>query len=189
MVLPYEYWPSLSWVQKVIDAEEWRLEHWGSYQKQSLANRCKIAGANGGITLSVPLVSGREQKTLLQNVQIDNTQRWPVQHLRTIKSCYGKAPFFDHYFPSIQTLLLQPYTYLVELDDTIIRQVLRWLKRKPDIKKTERFEQDNSFDAHTIFAMIPYIQVFTDKTGFLTHLSIIDALFCIGPQVTNYLKP
>ena len=171
----------------MVLAGEWQLEQWGTYQKQSLANRCKIAGANGGITLSVPLVAGREQKTLLQQVKIDNSQRWPVQHLRTLQSCYGKAPFFDHYFPVIQTLLNQPHTYLVELNDAIIRQILGWLKMSSHIKKTERYQNVRLFKAEHGYAIQPYIQVFADKTGFLPDLSIVDAIFCLGPQVINYL--
>lgn len=170
-----------------MHAEEWCLEHWGTYQKQSLANRCKITGANGPVTLSVPLIAGREQKTLLQQVQIDNTQRWQVQHLRTIKSCYGRAPFFEYYFPTIESLLTPSCIYLTDLDNIIIRQVLQWLNINPHIKKTGIFESAAAYQIPVFVHLKPYVQVFSDRTGFLPGLSILDGLFCAGPQIAGYL--
>jgi hypothetical protein len=189
MVLQYEYWPSLTWVQQLINNPEWQLEQWGNYQKQSLANRCKITGANGPVTLSVPLVAGREQKTLLKNVKIDNTQRWQVQHMRTIKSCYGKAPFFDYYFPLIENLLLQPYNTLIALDETIIIWLLKILKVNAKITRTQKFESFSAIDTLSeCISIKPYVQVFQDRTGFVPQLSVLDGLFCLGPQITAHLK-
>jgi hypothetical protein len=188
MVLQYEYWPSLTWVQQLLYADEWELEQWGNYQKQSLANRCRITGAHGPVTLSVPLVAGREQKAMLQNVRIDNTQRWQVQHLRTIKSCYGKAPFFDHYFPAIENMLLQPYELLVELDTAVITFILKTLKLPSVIRLTESFQSSGSTKkTDQEFHLKSYVQVFSDRNGFVPGLSILDALFCLGPQVVFYL--
>ena len=173
----------------MLQEDEWWMEQWGTYQKQSLANRCRITGANGSITLSVPLVAGREQKTLLKNVRIDNGQRWPVQHLRTIKSCYGKAPFFDHYFPVVENLLKQPYTWLIDLDNAILYLLLPFLRLPPDIRFTQSFQSSLvSRKANPVFDIKPYLQVFHDRTGFVPGLSILDALFCLGPQVIDYLR-
>lgn len=189
MILQYEYWPSLTWMQQMLHADEWWMEQWGTYQKQSLANRCRITGANGPVTLSVPLVAGREQKTLLQNVKIDNGQRWPVQHLRTIKSCYGKAPFFDHYFPIVENVITQPYTWLIDLDHAILYSLLQCLKLNPEIRFTHTFQSASvSKKASQDLMIKSYIQVFNNKTGFVPDLSVLDALLCLGPQVIVYLK-
>jgi hypothetical protein len=84
MLLDYEFWPSVQWMVSFYKEENVVLEKWGSYQKQSNFNRCHIAGVNGRLTLSVPLAGGREQKSLIQEVKIDYSQRWVVQQLRTL---------------------------------------------------------------------------------------------------------
>ncbi|HEX5743715.1 MAG TPA: WbqC family protein, partial [Flavobacteriaceae bacterium] len=38
------------------------------------------------------------------------------------------------------------------------------------------------------FNLTPYTQVFDDKFGFLTNLSILDLLFMEGPNALNYLE-
>ncbi len=37
------------------------------------------------------------------------------------------------------------------------------------------------------FDVLPYVQVFAEKHGFLPNLSILDLLFCTGPEAINYL--
>ncbi len=157
----------------------------GTYQKQSNLNRCKIAGVNGVLTLSVPLIGGREQKALLKDVQIDNTQKWPLQHLRTLQSCYGKAPFFDYYFPVIEVLLLQNHQYLTELNNTILQQLIRWLQWKGTVEWSDAFQKKEDI---TTPLQQPYVQVFADRHPFQPNLSILDLLFCTGPQAVGYLR-
>lgn len=189
MVLPFEYWPSLTWVANLINAPDIQLEQWGTYQKQSLVNRCKITGGNGTITLSVPLIGGREQKALLTAVEIDYSQHWPLKHLRSVKSCYGKAPFFDHYFPLIEQLLMQHFPRLMDLDFAIILQLQKWLKWKQEIHLTDNFRLAA---AQPVLQPLPiqklYLQVFSHKYPFVPNLSILDALFCLGPGINEYLK-
>ena len=73
------------------------FDQYESYQKMSFRNRFMIAGANGIISLTVPLENGREQKRLMKDVRISNAHSWQKQHWKTIESCYNKSPWFEFY--------------------------------------------------------------------------------------------
>lgn len=189
MVLPFDYWPSLYWMKNFLDTAEVQVEQWGAYQKQSGANRCKIWSDKGLLTLSVPLIGGREQKTLLREVKIDNTQRWAIQHIRSIKSCYGKAPFFDHYFPLIEKVVTQRYERLIDLNHTILLELIKWLRLRQQVELTDSFMNATIHPkAMNNLPFKPYVQVFSNASNFSGNLSVIDALLCLGPDVPVYLK-
>ena len=184
-VIVPEYWPPISHVAQLYKCDEVQLQVGGTYQKQSFLNRCSITGVHGELTLSVPLIGGREQKTLFQKVQIDNQQRWATQQLRTLRSCYGKAPFFDYYFPGIQEILTQPNPQLAILNEKILEQIIAWLKWKGKLIKSEDFSKPMYGSS---IMLKEYVQVFADRQPFKPDLSILDLLFCTGPAAVSYLK-
>src|SRR6202000_2717684 len=75
------------------------FEQCETYQKMSFRNRCRIAGAEGPIDLSIPLVKGRDQRSLTRDVRIADDLDWQGQHWKTIASCYSRSPFFEFYGP------------------------------------------------------------------------------------------
>jgi hypothetical protein len=78
------------------------------------------------------------------------------------------------------------------------------LQFSPTISPTTRFEKSPA-DSSTLdfrnqilpknyqnqvdpnFKIVPYPQLFTDRLGFLPNLSILDLLFCTGPESLIYL--
>ncbi len=186
MVFSTQYFPSIPWMQSFLQQQEIQIEQWENYQKQGQMNRCKILGAEGIITLSVPLVGGREQKALVKDLRINNSSRWNTDQQRAIKSCYSKAPFFDYYFESIEKLLAKKHEYLLELNMEVLQILTGWLKWDGNLSYTNSFQNKDQ-------SQIPnpqspnYIQVFTDRQPFTPGLSILDLLFCTGPQARNIL--
>ena len=47
------------------------------------------------------------EKYSLAEVRIDYGQKWLNNHWRTIRSAYGKAPFFEHYCEDLEKVLVQ----------------------------------------------------------------------------------
>jgi len=177
VILHAEYFPSIQWVSAMLHQPAVEIEQWENYQKQGLRNRCKILGAEGIITLSVPLTGGREQRTLMKDVQINNSTNWATGQLRAIKSCYAKAPFFDHYYEPIEKLLTQNHESLLDLNVSIIKMITRWLKWEGTLTLTETFK---GAEKPAMAPVKPYIQVFHDRQPFQPGLSVLDAFFCIG---------
>ena len=82
----------------------------------SFRNRCQIAGAEGIIQLSIPLVQGRDQKTVMKDVRIADRQDWQAQHWKTILSCYSRSPWFEFYRDELGELYRKPFHFLQDWD-------------------------------------------------------------------------
>ena len=77
---------------------------------------------------------------------------------------------------------------------------LNWLKIENQFKETQHFISDYNIHEIQFFdvrfkksdplsAQYPlYSQIFMDKQGFIPNASILDLLFCQGPQATAYLE-
>ena len=173
------------------------LERCETYQKMSFRNRCQILGPDKVINLTVPLLGGRDQKALISEVRIDNSQAWQTQHWRTLESCYNKSPFFLHYRDGLQGLLFKKYETLWELNEAALHWVFSKLKVSAQVSHTSKFEKQPPNDCIDLrnqflpsnrksFGLTAYQQVF--ERPFETNLSILDLLFNLGPQSTGYLS-
>lgn len=172
------------------------------YKKRSFRNRYFIAGANGVIDLTIPLKYGRDQKQEYKNVRIDYTQNWQRSHLKSIVSSYNRSPWFEYYSDAIETLIMQKYDYLFECNIAFLDWSIKSLKSNIEFSILEQQSEqsvvvcdDNrnkilpanylDMDAMTYSR---YCQVFEDRLGFLPNLSILDLIFCVGPDANTYLK-
>lgn len=184
----------------LIKEKHIKIEQYERFKKMSFRNRCIILGANGLVSLTVPIEGGREQKALIRDVKIDNSEPWPRTHLRSLVSAYSKAPFFEYYFREIEVLLNSNEKFLFDLNLKIISFLIKSLKINATIELTSecRLEYSNAKDMRD--KILPknfqkdkehwkpkYFQVFEDKWGFQPNLSILDLLFCEGPNAANLL--
>lgn len=167
------------------------------YQKGWFKNKCVIASAAGELKLSVPLVGGRNQNQLLKDVRIAYDQNWRHQHLRAIETCYGNSPFFDFYFLKFENFFQKKFETLIELNlgaHELIAEILKMnkpysvqenLEKEIDILFSKKIGKEILIDDKV---QSKYEQVFENKIGFVKNLSIIDLIFCCGPQAKELLN-
>lgn len=199
LIIENQYFGCVNYYSGLFSASNIVIEQCESYQKAGFRNRCVVAGANGLIHLTVPLENGRDQKCLIKEVKIANRDNWQQQHWRTIFSCYGNAPFFEFYRDWLELFYNREFVWLFDMNLEIlfwVKKVLAipgavalsdgFIKSYPDNMSDYRnrwlpknFQQEESF--------IKYAQVFEDKIGFRSNLSILDILFCEGPQAKQLL--
>lgn len=194
-IIESQYFPVIDWFKLSIVDKHYIIEQYENFAKMTFRNRCIISGSNGLINLTVPLIKGREQTTLMNDVLIDDSQNWRSQHWKAIVSCYSRAPFFEHYANDIHRLIFLPEQSLFNLSVQIIEYFNKALKLSINIDFTKQYHpmyNDTAFSdcrnkwlpksyAKSTEAWEPeYIQVFADKFGFQPNLSIIDLLFCKG---------
>lgn len=103
----------------------------------SFRNRCQVAGPQGVVDLSIPLVSGREQKTLVKEVRISNRLPWAAQHWKTIMSCYSRSPWFDHYREELEGLYRRRFDYLLDWNLACFDWSVRMLGLSIPVRLTE----------------------------------------------------
>lgn len=178
------------------------LEQCAPYVKGTWRNRCVIATAGGPLVLSVPLLSGKYLQPL-RDVKIAYHEPWQRIHWRSIHDAYRKSPFFEFYADPLEAWFRQQPEYLVEWNVGLLSIILKALRLPADFETTEAFSAqapDNFRDLRDAFAFKPrlqrpdplyrelrYVQVFEDRLGFLPNLSILDLLFCTGPEAVSIL--
>lgn len=161
----------------------------------SFRNRCIISGSNGLINLTVPLKNGREQKTLITEIKVDDSENWRGQHWKAIVSSYNRSPFFEFYGEGIKKLIFAPNQFLFDHNLKIIEWLDSVLKTGISINFTEEYKKEyaenealdyrdrwlpKNYNDHGEDWQPKYTQVFEDKFGFQPNLSILDLLFCKG---------
>ena len=197
-----QYFPPVIFYKSSYNFTHIVIEQCETYQKMSFRNRCQIAGAEGIIDLSIPLVKGRDQKTFIRDVKIADELPWQAQHWKTIVSCYNRSPWFEFYRDELESLYRKPVVFLVDWDLHCLEWSFRMLGLAPSIGLTEgylpHYPGEGWIDMRG--ALLPktrkvwgaatprYRQVFEERTGFLPGLSILDLLFCEGKNAIRYIQ-
>ncbi len=199
-ILSLPYLPNLEYLICLLNWEKSYIDIHEHYEKQSYRNRAEILTADGVQTLSVPVqkISGKKEK--MNEVRIDHRQKWMRTHWRAICSAYGKSPFFEHYIDSFKPFFSKEYRYLWQFNLDILTICLRILNIKPHWELSRAYMENKTdyedlrstlhpkkrSDRQRRFVIPTYTQVF--GKGFVANLSVIDLIFCEGPNASYFLK-
>ncbi len=190
-VIEIQYFPTLFFFQ-LFAFSEVRVEKCDSYQKRSFRNKCVICNSLGPQVLTVPLLKGKHERQPVTDVRISYDENWPRQHLQSLKSAYGKAPYFDFFFGKLSATIESRPSFLFDLNVEILTQINEITNLCPDLIFTEAYLSASHYDQDmrdfinpqnyaSLNPTHPYEQVFADRLGFLSNLSILDLIFCLGP--------
>ncbi|MBU0764956.1 MAG: WbqC family protein [Bacteroidetes bacterium] len=186
---PVQYYTKVLTGRVQIEAHE-------NYTKQSYRNRCVVLGANGPLTLSVPIHSETFRKIPVRDVRISWSEDWQRIHWRTLVSAYRSSPFFEFYCDELEAFFRDRPLFLFDLNMSVHQKITELLNVGNITGLTEDFHTvySNARDFRNSihpkkrmqipdpwFRPYPYTQVFSDKTGFVPNLSILDLLFNAGP--------
>ncbi len=196
LLIDLQYFPCINYFKVLSDSTYCKINLSEPYKKMSFRNRCVIVGSNGLINLSVPVEKGRNQRIPYAEVRIAYQENWQVQHWRTIVSCYNRSPYFEYYAGRLEPLFTARFEYLYELNEHALKIVTGILKVKlPEF--VDNVEVDNVVnyrdkwmpkDYDKDSEHIRYGQLFEDRIGFKTNISILDLLFMEGPNAVALLK-
>ncbi|MBN9380110.1 MAG: WbqC family protein [Chitinophagaceae bacterium] len=201
LVSDLQYFPSIILYKISNKSSNITFDQYEFYQKMSFRNRCQIAGAQGRIDLSVPLVQGRDQKTVMKDVRIANTHRWQDRHWKTILACYSRSPWFEYYRDELEHLYRKPFVFLKDWDLACFEWTNRILALPLEVTLTDAWRPQYEGDSLDLRGkLVPrniqdidlappvvYRQVFEEITGFIPNLSILDLLFCEGQRARSLL--
>lgn len=204
ILIEAHYLPSVQYFSKLAHYPQAILEACETYQKGSYRNRCHIVGANGLLRLSIPLKKGKNERQFIHDTQIAFEEHWMSQHWTSIRSAYGNAPFFPYYAEELEAYFRRPNPQLFDWNLQLIQLLSRLLQLDVQIQKSTSYLKELPNEVkdfrHLIqpkshrrkaddnFQPVPYPQLFQERHGFLPNLSILDLLFCTGPQAILYLE-
>lgn len=190
---PIAYFGSIHYYQKMVEEKEVNWEIYEHYVKQTIRNRTSIIGPNGIQSLSIPVTKVNGNKTQTKDIQIARAENWEKNHWKAIETAYGASPFFEHYAMEVKELIYQQTNSLVEFNRTIHNRIQKWLELPIKSGFTEAYEVDiekdyrASFEVRNIEASYSYVQVFSENGNFAPDLSILDAIFNLGPMSRKLL--
>ncbi len=212
IIIEAQYFPPIEYFKQFVQFPNVVIEAHENYQKGSFRNRCHIANSTGVQVLSVPLRKGKNAKQPIKEVAIAYDMDWQKQHWQSIRTAYGSAPFWEHYAPQLELFFLKKYDYLFDLNIAILETFLKILKLKNTVSVSFSTDYEADFTPKCIFVtasgarqegvdfrnkIIPnktnfqgekYAQLFQERTGFLPNLSILDLVFCTGPQAMTVIQ-
>ena len=205
-LLQTTYFGPVQWYQKLKRYDHCVIEQYDSYQKQTYRNRCVIATANGLQALTVPVeVGGKKEE--VREVRISDHNQWRRVHWNALQSAYSESPFFEYYADDIRPFFEQKYEFLIDFNEAIRQKMCELLDIETSVSYSSGFMvhgsgfrvQGSGFKdfREVIHAKHPqddpefqprsYWQVFQHRYGFQPNLSILDLLFCMGPESVFYL--
>ena len=161
-----------------------------------------IMGSNGVISLSIPVIRKRGEKTLLRDIRIDYDSNWNKIHWRSLVASYASSPFFEYLADELNPFYEKSFDFLIDLNQDLVEHTLGFLGLNIKVNCSDAFTPIKSGDdpRHFIhpkkdqtvadpgFLSKEYHQVFSDRLGFQSNLSILDLIFNEGPDALAYLQ-
>lgn len=198
ILLHPSYFPSISQFAAIVQSERVTFEMEDNFQKQTNRNRTYIYSPNGIQMLNIPIKHANKGHQKTKDILIENDFDWQKQHFKSLEAGYRSSPFFEFFEDDIYPFFEKKHTYLMDLNFESMALVEKCLRYSFDYSKTEEYfhladekttdfrslingkKDNNQFDV--------YPQVFDDKHGFISNLSVLDVIFNEGKFALDYLK-
>ena len=130
------YLPWLGFFKKIEVSDVFVFLDDAQYVKNGHQNRNKIRTEEGEMWLTIPTTG--KFKTILKDIQIDNTSRWKEKHSKSIVQNYSKAEFFNKYWEEMDIFYQKDYEYLIDFN----MEIILFLMKKFEIKTKILFSSE-----------------------------------------------
>jgi hypothetical protein len=193
------YFGPISFYAALIKYDEIFIEAAENYQKQTHRNRQYIYGANGKLMLNIPVKRSQNKERLTyRKSEIENEFDWQNLHFKSLETAYRTSPYFEFYEEEILTLFGRKFNSLFEFNLECFKTTIELLNIDMEYQLTENYQKEyQNLTDHRGLVLAKgvelninksYHQVFEDKHGFISDLSILDLIFNLGPECRMYLR-
>ena len=194
-LLPVFYLPPVSWFAEFLAAGEVVLEQHENFPKQTYRNRANIYGANGKLSLIIPISHGGNRA--LKDTKVCNRENWQSLHWKSINTAYQTSAYFEYYEDRLAEIYHIKTDHLLEFNLHALEVIQRVLQTEQAYRLTTSYEttpEAEDFRAAfspkqpTAYDTPEYFQSFSSKYGFLPDLSVLDLICNKGPEARTYIK-
>ncbi len=129
-----------------------------------------------GMVLTVPVVGGSSAAKRLKPSQLEISAHgdWTRIHLGAIEAAYGREPYFQHFFPTIEEIIAHYPKMLAEMNHQLLANILASINYDNNINDLESMKMSKPDRYSDIRSRI------SRKVDF--RHSIIEPLFRLGPD-------
>ena len=138
-LLSTAYLPSVAYMAVLARHGSVVIEQKETFPKQTFRNRAAIATGNGVLMLNVPVVRPYGNHTRTEQMTLSYNEPWHIRHWRAIVAAYSAAPYFLYYRDELEHILLQRHERLLDLNDALLRYLLKKFKIDCQITYTDTF--------------------------------------------------
>ena len=138
------YLAPINYYSKLFRAERAIIEVHDNYQKQSYRNRCMIVGANGPMSLSIPIEKPAGLKSKMKDIRIAEHGNWQHLHWNAIISAYNSTPFFDYYRDEFRLFYENKFTFLFDLNEQMRALICDLIGIEIPIEYSIQFSENSS---------------------------------------------
>ena len=184
------YFGSIGFYFLLFKYKNMHLFHHINVRKSFQFNKTTILSNQGNLLLSIPIKGGRNNKQHINELEVMDFS-WKNKHLKSIKNCYQKAPYFDYYFNEIEALFYNSVSRKI-LDFNFI--VFNFLMDKLTLNcnllenKQENYPFNNYLNFSNLGNIIHYNHVYDNANLIINwDTSMLDMLFCCGNKEIHYL--
>jgi hypothetical protein len=194
LVLDLQYFPNINWFKDSVKQSCFVFYPEVVSRKAGFSNRMILPASGGVISLSVPLIGGRSFRAPYREIKIDYHSEWQRDHIRTIDTVYGGSPFYFHYKDELHRLFSIREEYLYNWNLACLKWVSEKIKIMLPIQEhgyqpqnlnkrlivSDKYKPSN-YSSPENGPFLKYPQVFEQKIGFQSNMSVLDLLFNVGP--------
>ena len=200
VIIDLQYLPTIAYFSQITKYDKVILEAHEFFEKQTFRNRTYFLSSQKVETLTVPLI-GANKKVRTKDILIDNSQFWANKHWRTLKTCYGKAPYFEFFADEFMHLYENQFESLWELNKAFLTKCLKMMQIKLDITESDSYKKDlnqNVIDCRSlinpkrsgfldkVYQVVEYNQNFGNT--FEANMSVVDLIMNEGPNSFSIIK-
>ncbi|GJM62088.1 MULTISPECIES: WbqC family protein [Persicobacter] len=201
LLIELHYFPSVEYLACILQADKVLLEVKENFVKQTYRNRCRLLTSQGARDLTIPIVAGNKKQPM-EKIQVDDSQNWRMIHWRSIKTAYGKAPFYEHYIDYLEDVFFSEESSLLQFNYQLLKLILKLMGISKKLEFTTdyvkvsdsekiidmrgRLNPKKSYTENDILEPLAYPQLFGNE--FVANLSVLDLLFCEGPNAKYVIQ-
>lgn len=128
--------PWLGYFHKMKQSDVFVFMDTVQFVKRHICNRNKIKNSQGEAQwLTVPVRSDQGREVSFLELGVNYEQKWQDKAVQTLRHAYGKAPYFQTYFPRIEELIRTEFPNLAELNIAWITFLARHLDVHPQLER------------------------------------------------------
>jgi len=191
------YFPSAAHLVVMLEAKSITFEVEDNFQRQTNRNRTYIYDSNGKRLLNIPIKHSQSVYQKYKDVQIDYSENWQKRHYKSLETAYRNSPFFEYFEDDLLPLFEYKPKFLLDYNFEILQVLQLCLGYNFVFEKTTKYNKNHEniqdfrylVDGKKIVHRFDsYTQVFSEKHGFISDLSVLDVLFNQGKYAVDYLK-